>query len=141
MHVSVLLLLSLTTVATARTRASWAWSSLGCFVDRDVPNRLLGSVIMTDAYEQTVERCLARCSAYNYALVENGRECFCGSTINNGTSAAMSECNFKCPGDSTEVCGGVWRGEIYEKGPSAWCVGAPGPIFTSEEKHFQVQEL
>jgi hypothetical protein len=33
------------------------------------------------------------------------------------------------------------RGEIYEKGPSAWCVGAPGPIFTSEEKHFQVQEL
>lgn len=33
------------------------------------------------------------------------------------------------------------RGEIYEKGSSAWCVGAPGQTFTIEEKNFQVQEL
>lgn len=74
MHVSILLFLSLTTVATARTSATWAWSSLGCFVDG--PNRLLGSVFMVDIFGQTVERCLARCNGYKYALVENGRYVF-----------------------------------------------------------------
>lgn len=73
----------------------------------------------------TIPKCLSRCSAYKYAGVEYGRECWCGNTVNfNGTvkegsggtvgkNVSNSECSFKCPGNSSEFCGAGSRLSLY----------------------------
>ncbi|RPB15123.1 hypothetical protein P167DRAFT_543075 [Morchella conica CCBAS932] len=90
MHASILFLLSITALATARSAGTYGWTSIGCYVDSG--NRLLGPVWVNDN-NNNVGDCL----------------CWCGNIINNGTVIQMSECSMPCPGDSTQKCGGQWR--------------------------------
>ncbi|KAI5839445.1 WSC domain-containing protein [Morchella snyderi] len=125
MHVSHLLLpllaLPAALVLAARPTSTHGWLSRGCWID--APNRLLSAVILSDS-GMTIERCLARCNSYRFGLVENADQCFCGDILSGGREVALSECNMPCKGDSTQMCGGTWRSNLYEKGPGAWCVGA-----------------
>jgi WSC domain len=58
---------------------------------------------------------------YQYAGVEYGRECWCGNSLNfNGNPGATpgqnvsdSQCNFECPGNSSEFCGAGVRLNLY----------------------------
>ncbi|KAL8832686.1 MAG: hypothetical protein Q9170_004784 [Blastenia crenularia] len=65
----------------------------------------------------TVEICLSACSAYQYAGVEYGRECWCDNSIaSTATKAtAESQCTFKCAGNATEICGAGNRLTLYTK--------------------------
>ncbi|EPE28663.1 Quinoprotein alcohol dehydrogenase-like protein [Glarea lozoyensis ATCC 20868] len=70
--------------------------------------RLLPSQILNNGTSMTISMCLTACSNYLYAGVEYGRECWCGNKLNTGTTSQNltdSQCNFLCPGNSTEYCG------------------------------------
>ncbi|KAG9230010.1 WSC domain-containing protein [Amylocarpus encephaloides] len=81
--------------------------------------RLLPSQILNNGTAMTIELCLSTCYNYAYAGVEYGRECWCGNSLNTanyGTQAlnvSDSQCNFQCPGNSTEYCGAGGRMSLY----------------------------
>jgi glucan endo-1,3-alpha-glucosidase len=100
------------------------WTNLGCFVDTE--SRLLRSHSVTQG-AMTPEFCVSACSArsFKYAGVEYGGECYCGdvlyTTANGGgggrlgEKVADGECNVQCGGDSSRMCGGSWRANVYVK--------------------------
>ncbi|OXV07564.1 hypothetical protein Egran_04670, partial [Elaphomyces granulatus] len=93
------------------------WLSLGCYTDssaRTLSTRILATV--GDSAALTVATCTTACgaSAYSYAGVERGGECYCGSGIFNGGAPATSGCTMACNGNATEFCGGSWRLNLYQ---------------------------
>lgn len=63
----------------------------------------------------TVEMCLGLCYNYQYAGIEYGRECWCDNSIASTAvvASAESQCNKKCAGDATEICGAGLRLSMY----------------------------
>ncbi|TQV95128.1 Pyrrolo-quinoline quinone [Cordyceps javanica] len=97
----------------------------GCFSE---PNkgRLLSTQIYNNATDMTIGKCLQKCDAaqagYNFAGVEYGQECWCGTSLrlDGGQSATTpgmnvsgSDCKFLCPGNKTEYCGAGVRLSTY----------------------------
>ncbi|EIN04664.1 hypothetical protein PUNSTDRAFT_20976, partial [Punctularia strigosozonata HHB-11173 SS5] len=71
----------------------------------------------------TVEACIVRCEAagYDYAGVEFGDECHCGTGYANGAmpqGAPASDCDVACAGNGSETCGGSWRIQVSTIDPS-----------------------
>ena len=64
----------------------------------------------------TIEKCQKFCfeKNYLYAGVQYAGECFCGNTINPKILKPTTDCNKVCTGDSTQICGGTWRMNIYK---------------------------
>ena len=104
----------------------------------------------------TVENCVGFCNKQNYiyAGVEYGQGCCkwairfsfykavvltarfwvqdCGDTISDGgTKASLSDCNFPCPGNATEVCGAGNRLNLYWSGATPPVPPAPPVIAQS----------
>jgi len=76
----------------------------------------------------TLEKCAAFCSTYKYFGTQWNRECWCGDTLTAGSVAApLSDCNYPCTGDATEMCGGSRRLSLYHDTTSAPPT-APGGI-------------
>ena len=49
-----------------------------------------------------------------FAGVQTGHECWCGNDAPpEDRIVDMAECDGSCPGDSTQICGGVWRMNVY----------------------------
>jgi hypothetical protein len=90
---------------------------LGCYTDDDsTPGPTLSWPQKMDTATFTPEKCLASCKAQGFPLAgtEYGQECWCGSVLaNNTVPAPASECNMKCKGDATQLCGGRNRLNIY----------------------------
>ena len=42
-----------------------------------------------------------------------GKECWCGDSVAEDRVTADSECNNPCPGDSSQICGGFWRINVF----------------------------
>ena len=65
----------------------------------------------------TIETCIQFCSnkGYVFAGVESADECYCG---NNAPQNQIndSECDEKCSGDHSQICGGAWAISIYTTG-------------------------
>ncbi|TVY35500.1 WSC domain-containing protein [Lachnellula subtilissima] len=86
-----------------------------------VNDRLLSSKVLSNGTDMTIAMCLSTCYDYAYAGVENGRECWCGNTLNVAGSSEStpsanvsdSQCSFICPGNSTEYCGAENRLNLY----------------------------
>eukprot|EP00054_Salpingoeca_dolichothecata_P027194 m.198250 g.198250 ORF g.198250 m.198250 type:complete len:840 (-) comp25890_c1_seq10:30-2549(-) len=62
----------------------------------------------------TIEFCNLYCYAlnYQYAGVEFGTQCFCGSAPSASLKVPMSECNQRCGGNSSETCGAADRVQV-----------------------------
>ena len=61
--------------------------------------------------------CIESCAykGYSFAGVQNGKECFCGDDEPPKTRfASESECDKPCSGDSSLMCGGGYRMNVYE---------------------------
>jgi hypothetical protein len=92
------------------------YGSLGCYSEASAGRALTGTLFTDD--ELTVEKCAAKCVGFKYFGLEYRRECFCG----DGPFAAGSvkvpqlECQYQCPGDTTQSCGGNNRLNIWEFG-------------------------
>ena len=68
----------------------------------------------------TLEVCAEHCatdrsSPAEFFGVEAGTQCWCGHTVNSGTTELdPSACTLPCSGNSTEICGGSEIINIYE---------------------------
>ncbi|KAG8795161.1 hypothetical protein FRC16_010202 [Serendipita sp. 398] len=96
------------------------WSSKGCYVD-SVQSRVLTGVDIT--VPMTVETCIDTCAnaGYTVAGIEYGSECYCGAAL--PPTSATDNCIMRCSGDSTHLCGGANRLNVYEQNPAI--VGDP----------------
>ena len=82
-----------------------------CYQDAHKPFQILNLAQKEDSH-LTVQKCVEFCAENNaeYAGLSNGNTCQCG----NGkrvrqlahTIIDSSECNIKCAGDDTKICGG-----------------------------------
>ncbi|KAJ3472994.1 hypothetical protein NLG97_g10585 [Lecanicillium saksenae] len=123
----------------------------GCWSE---PNKgkLLSKQIYNNATDQSIEKCLEKCAtanvnpAYNFAGVEYGQECWCGSTLRldggstatttQGKNVSGTECSFICPGNKTEYCGAGNRLSTYvlkswlkqQSASSSSSTAAPKPV-------------
>lgn len=95
----------------APTATSGPWVPLGCFSEgttaRALRDASTSSNLMTPAF------CQDFCASKNlqYAGVEYGRECYCGSAIYS--YPATSGCNMACAGFAGEICGGGNRLNVF----------------------------
>ena len=82
---------------------------------RDSLDRVLGDAVKVDRENMTIENCIQFCSngGYAFAGVESEDECFCGNNPPSQNSIPDSECDSKCSGDKTQICGGHWKINIY----------------------------
>ena len=93
---------------------------LGCFVDRR--ERALVHR-REDSQNMTIPKCLQECvsQGYPFAGLEFAKECFCGyNTFAQYGKRPDTECNYKCTGDETTICGGFWRMSIYTVPPGKY---------------------
>ena len=94
----------------------------GCWTETQNVRALTGARY-TDP-QMTISMCASKCSAFTYFSVEYGEECYCGNSLNSGsTQAPLGDCNFICPGNSLQYCGAGNRMELF-KGPN---VAPPQP--------------
>lgn len=91
------------------------YASLGCYTEATTGRALpVGKTLTTP----TVANCVAACAAdsYTHAGVEYASECWCGNALGTGAVPAASGCSLACKGNSTELCGGASRLNIYKLG-------------------------
>ncbi|KAI0693986.1 hypothetical protein BC835DRAFT_1306520 [Cytidiella melzeri] len=96
-------------------------TAVPCAVDN--ADRVLTNTIVTYLQSNTPYNCALSCfsKGYQYAGVEYGDECYCGTGYVGGVlpqAADLSECDMTCPGSYYFNCGGSWRMQIY-KAPGA----------------------
>ena len=88
---------------------------INCYEDN--PRRVLQSTdkILNDK-SMKIEKCQKFCfdKSYLYSGVQNTNQCFCGNEIEPEILKPSSECNKPCTGDSSQICGGAWRMNIYK---------------------------
>jgi len=73
----------------------------------------------THSKQMTIDMCKEHCfvkNNYKYAGVQFAQQCFCGNDLPDASLIRDSkECNNRCAGDKTEICGGSWRMNIYHQ--------------------------
>jgi hypothetical protein len=100
----------------SRTSRKYIKSYLGCFKDQGDPfgtrGRDLDGKFVSDS-SMTVQKCLSICASegYPYAGVEYGNQCFCGRSY--GKFGKAKNCDMRCSGNSSEICGGFWAIGVY----------------------------
>ncbi|KAI0084825.1 hypothetical protein BDY19DRAFT_969428 [Irpex rosettiformis] len=92
-------------------------TAVPCAVDN--ADRVLTNTIVTYLQSNTPYRCPEACAkkGYQYAGVEYGDECYCGTGYTGGVkpqAADPSECSMTCPGSYYFSCGGSWRMQIFK---------------------------
>lgn len=92
------------------------WSHLGCFQDA-ISRTLLGAKPV-DYLQGNVssEECIDHCvsGGYKFAGTENGRECWCGTSIrDDAVRLPESQCGKPYQGQPTELCGGSWAIDVF----------------------------
>ncbi|XP_052286519.1 uncharacterized protein LOC127882104 isoform X2 [Dreissena polymorpha] len=85
---------------------------LGCYRDLVTKNNRVFPTRLQYSNSNTPEECASRCSQYRYAGVEFEDECFCGDML-IASQRPESECNDKCPGDKSKICGDGNRISVY----------------------------
>ncbi|KAG7009887.1 hypothetical protein G7Y79_00001g001590 [Physcia stellaris] len=95
------------------------WTPDGCYVDTLNP-RSLGSNGWWGNPITNIE-CAKGCSKNGFSIsgAENGGQCFCGNSLIGSKKVASSDCNSKCAGDPSQLCGGPARLSVYRKSGSS----------------------
>ena len=88
---------------------------IGCF--KDTPAFDLDG-FLERSRSNTPERCVETCRAkgFAFAAVQYGESCLCGNSY--GKYGAASNCDYKCTGDSSKICGGYNANSVYGTGVS-----------------------
>ncbi|KAF7311445.1 Glycoside hydrolase [Mycena kentingensis (nom. inval.)] len=96
--------------------ATGGWTlATACAVDAS-PHFL--NAYSTTLSTNTPANCQAVCQGrgYSIASVEYGNECYCGNSFTSTPATApASDCNMKCAGDASQMCGAGWRMQIYTR--------------------------
>ena len=88
---------------------------IGCF--KDTSDFDLNG-FLERSQSNTPERCIATCrtKGFKYAAVQYGESCLCGNSY--GKYGAADNCDYKCTGDSSKICGGYNANSVYATGAS-----------------------
>ncbi|KAJ7632907.1 glycoside hydrolase superfamily [Roridomyces roridus] len=126
-----------TTTATTSTATGTfstlpaGWTYVGCATDG--PARALGYSFQSSALTQ--ESCVATCNSlgYTFSGPQYSNQCYCGNSLANGLglSAASSDCNSPCAGNSKEMCGGSYRFSLFQKTSATTTTGTSAATSTS----------
>ncbi|KAG8830917.1 hypothetical protein FRC17_004067 [Serendipita sp. 399] len=102
------------TVIPTVAPASSGWTYQNCYTDAG-GNRALGVRVYLDG-GMTAPACMAACyqRGYQFAGVEYGDECYCANSIGSSGTIVTEGCNKACSGDSTTLCGGPNRLNVYK---------------------------
>ena len=106
---SILLAVALILPLQARANLSY----IGCYID-SIPHDLTGYSFTSD--RMTPELCVSTCRrhGFKYAALEFSINCRCGNSYGiYGKAPSNIECNYRCSGNSNEICGGYWRESVY----------------------------
>ncbi|KAJ7659257.1 copper radical oxidase [Mycena polygramma] len=102
------------------------WTYVGCYVD-NAHGRIVANQEPDNA-KLTMESCVQTCSAQNFtvATAEFGVQCFCGTELIAGATAAPeSDCNMGCGGNATEACGAGNRMSVYSTSQNVTILPVP----------------
>ena len=93
-----------------------SYTYLGCFKDQGDPFGLRGRDLASFGFgsdEMTPSLCMRECArrGYRYAGVQYSGYCFCGNSY--GKYGRAANCNMRCSGDKSKICGGSWANSIY----------------------------
>ncbi|XP_075979253.1 xylosyltransferase oxt [Anticarsia gemmatalis] len=108
---------------------------LGCYAD-EKKMRLLSGFYGNYANTNSPSSCLDICiqAGFMYAGVQYASECFCGENKPLESSAiAKNLCDMKCPGDSTQYCGGYFTMNVYETGLAKFTPRIPNTSSTQKD--------
>lgn len=112
------------------------YTYLGCYSEATQGRALSGLGNPIAGNTVTPETCAKGCAMYIYFGVEYSGECYCGNTINTGSALVAgntpdaTQCNMKCNGNSTELCGGPNRLNMYKKATGASASGTAAQTLT-----------
>ncbi len=89
---------------------------LGCFRDQGDPFGLRGRDLADFGFgseKMTPSLCMRECAkrGYRYAGVQYSSQCFCGNSY--GKYGKAVNCNMRCNGDKSKICGGTWANSVY----------------------------
>lgn len=99
---------------------------LGCVQDKYPDSRVInGGYQDNPSGGQTIGKCLSFCAGqgYYYAGIENGNQCFCGQTLDDGKVTQPADgisvsqnggCTSPCQGNKTQSCGGPNRLLVFQ---------------------------
>lgn len=87
---------------------------IGCFKDTSAFD--LDGFLVKWPTNNTPQHCMATCSVlgFRYAAVQYGESCLCGQ--NYGRYGPADNCDYPCPGDGNQMCGGYSANSIYRTG-------------------------
>ncbi|KAH8839061.1 hypothetical protein MCOR27_010609 [Pyricularia oryzae] len=90
------------------------FNHIGCYTE-GTTSRALPVAGDVPSAEVTAATCTASCLAKGFKLagVEYGGECYCGNSLSAGSVPAAGGCNTLCNGNSSEICGGPNRLNLY----------------------------
>ncbi|CAN0464178.1 unnamed protein product, partial [Ectocarpus sp. 12 AP-2014] len=87
-------------------------SFVGCYQDES--DARIMELALTDSSSMTMEMCEEECTGNTYFGMQYGRECFCGgSSTDLSEHGESSACNYECPGNSDQVCGGFYAMSVH----------------------------
>ncbi|KAH7419627.1 WSC domain-containing protein [Cadophora sp. MPI-SDFR-AT-0126] len=106
---------STTSSAMATSTVKPHWTPLGCYLDSTPPTLSTRTDIVGGDSAMTIENCQTACfsSGLTYAGLEAKSQCWCGDYVANEL-ANSTDCNMPCAGNSTQICGGVGRINVYK---------------------------
>jgi len=108
----------------------------GCIEeDRTCGKKLLSDWCLTTE-TMTVDECIDNCRKgnYKYAGLEARTQCFCGNSYDSGGVGRLlgsEACSASCPGNNSQICGGVWALSLYEVPLSISPINSPVPLIVS----------
>ncbi|KAK4035257.1 hypothetical protein C8A01DRAFT_38277 [Parachaetomium inaequale] len=114
---------SSTTTATSTTSSSTlgpsptAWVDRGCYVED--PSLPILEQNMSPAggdASLTIPKCKDSCyrRAYEFAGVQEGNQCWCGTYVGGEWARNQTDCNIPCTGDNKTFCGGKGLLSIFQ---------------------------
>lgn len=100
------------------------WAAAGCRTEATSGRALNGYSFSSS--NMTNELCTTTCASRGFTIAgtEYSRECYCGNSYNAGSNtAAASQCNMVCGGNSGQTCGGGSRLSVFT-GPAGASVSS-----------------
>lgn len=100
-------------VIASAPREHRARELIGCYKDTSVFD-LDGFLERSES--NTPQRCIEICRAkqFRYAAVQYGESCLCGNRY--GRYGEAQNCDYRCPGDASQICGGYSANSVYATG-------------------------
>ncbi|KAH6625096.1 WSC domain-containing protein [Boeremia exigua] len=93
-----------------------AWNALGCYTQNSARPILEQSMNANGDASLTIPKCKNSCyrRAFNFAGVQEGNQCWCGSYVGGEWTKNQTDCHAPCTGNKAEMCGGKGVVNVFE---------------------------